>query len=174
MDFETSYLYCSKKLIDPLQEVQEIYSVVKAVSWVPGKITALKGNGKEVAWQEAYNRLFEIEFEKIDGWELHPLLSKKPRHKGDVLKNDVFVEIQFGHTATIYRDYYKFHYGFMNRLLTLAVLIVPTNPLKFFPERNPASFRNMASYKYALEHFSALSIPVPILIIGLLPRNIED
>jgi len=83
------------------------------------------------------------------------------------------VEIQFGNSATIYRDYYKFHYGFVNRLLTLAVLVVPTNPLEFFPERNPGSIRNMASYKYALEHFSALSIPVPILIIGLLPKNIE-
>ena len=174
MDFETSYLYCSKKLIDPLQEVQEIYSAVKAVSWVPGKITALARNGKEVAWQEAYNRLFEIEFEKMDGWELYPLLSKKLRHKGDVLKNDVFVEIQFGNSATIYRDYYKFHYGFVNRLLTLAVLIVPTDPIKFFPKRNPKSINNMASYEYALTHFSALTIPVPILLIGLLPRNIED
>ncbi|MDB4285561.1 hypothetical protein N9903_01500 [bacterium] len=99
------------------------------------------------------------------------MLCKKPRHKGDFLKNDVFIEIQFGNSATIYRDYYKFHYGFANKLLTLSVLIVPTKPTAFFPKRNPHSITNMASYHYAHEHFSALPIPIPILLIGLLPEN---
>ena len=72
---------------------------------------------------------------------------------------------------TIYRDYYKFHYGFSNRLLTLAVLVVPHEPVKFFPKRNPASIANMASFGYALEHMSAITIPVPVLLVGLLPEN---
>jgi len=83
----------------------------------------------------------------------------------------VFVEIQFGNSPTIYRDYYKFHYGFAKKLLTLAVLIVPTDPIKFFPKRNPGSISNMASFEYALEHFSSLTIPVPVLLIGLLPSK---
>lgn len=171
MDFETSYIFCSKKLIDPLPEVQEVFSVIKSVSWIPGKVMAISRNGKEVAWQEAYNRLFEIGFEKIGGWKSNPVLCDKPRHKGDFLKNDVLVEIQFGNSATIYRDYYKFHYGFVNRLLTLAVLIVPSNPPLFFPQRRPQSITNMASYEFALEHLSALTIPVPVLLVGLLPKN---
>ena len=30
---------------------------------------------------------------------------------------------------------------------------------------------NMATYEYALEHLSAVSIPVPILLVGLRPKN---
>jgi len=174
MDLVTSYIFCTKKLIDPLEEVQEIYSAIKAVPWVSGRVTALSRGDKEVAWQEAYNRLFEVEFEKIGGWQPSPILCRKPTHKGDFLKHDVLVEIQFGNSATIYRDYYKFHYGFVKKLLTLAVLIVPTDPIAFFPERNPRSIINMASYDYALQHFEALTIPVPILLIGLLPQNTES
>jgi len=38
-------------------------------------------------------------------------------------------------------------------------------------KRDPKSIRNMATFEYALEHFEALTIPVPILLIGLLPEN---
>lgn len=127
--------------------------------------------GKKVAWQEAYNRLLELAFEKKGGWQLAPVICKKPMHKGDFLKNGVFVEVQFGNSATVYRDYYKFHYGFANKLLTLAVLVVPTDPIKFFPSRNPNSIINMASFSYALEHMSSVTIPVPVLLVGLLPKN---
>ena len=92
-------------------------------------------------------------------------------HKGEFLKNVVFVEIQFGNSSAVYRDYYKFHYGFANKLLTLVVLIVPTDPVKFFPNLNPNIIINMASFNYALEHMSSLTIQVPVLLIGLLPKN---
>lgn len=171
MQFVTEYIFCTKKLIDPLEEVQEIYSAIRAVEWSPEKITAISKSGKEIAWQEAYNRLFQQAFEKIPGWQPSPVLCKKPLHKGDFLKNGVFVEIQFGNSATVYRDYYKFHYGFANKLLTLAVLVVPNDPVNFFPKRNPSSIINMASFPFAQEHLSALTIPVPVLLIGLLPGN---
>lgn len=57
----------------------------------------------------------------------------------------MFVEVQFGNSATLYREYYKFHYGLMHCLLSLAVLIVPTTPTAFFPTR-PDSIVNMAEY----------------------------
>jgi hypothetical protein len=171
MELITSYIFCSPKLIDPLDEVQEIYQVIGDIPWSPNKTTAISSLGRDVAWQEAYNRLFEIEFEKIGGWSLHPVLCQKLKHKGDFAKNDIFVEIQFGNSSTIYRDYYKFHYGLVNKLLSLAVLILPTDPILFFPSRSPKSIRNMASYEYAKSHFSALTIPVPLLLIGLLPKN---
>ena len=171
MKFSTSYIFCSKKLIDPLEEVQEIYSVINSVPWSPSKVTVISKTGKEVYWQEAYNRLFEIEFDKVGGWTPNPVLCSKPMHKGDFMKNDVFIEVQFGNSSAIYRDYYKFNYGFVNKLLTLSVLIVPTNPIAFFPERNPRSIINMASFEYSQEHLSVLTIPVPVLLIGLLPKN---
>lgn len=89
---------------------------------------------------------------------------------GDVQKNDVFVEIQFGNSATIYRDYYKFHYGLTHGLLALAVLIVPIEPQRFFPTR-PSSVNNMAEFDLAYSHFRLLPIPVPILLVGLLADN---
>jgi hypothetical protein len=82
----------------------------------------------------------------------------------------VFVEIQFGNSSTLYRDYYKFHYGLTHNLLTLAVLIVPANPIQFFPTRS-ASVSNMAEFDLAYQYFKLLPIPVPILLIGLLPQN---
>lgn len=86
---------------------------------------------------------------------------------GDFKKNDVFVEIKFGNSATIYRDYYKFHYGLTHGLFSLSVLIVPTNPVEFLPTR-PMSVGNMAEFDLAYDHFKLLPIPVPILLMGLL------
>ena len=77
MEFKTSYIFCSPKLIDPLDEVQEIYQVIRRVTWTPDKMTAVSRTGKEVSWQEAYNRLFKIEFEKIGGRAFHPVLCEK-------------------------------------------------------------------------------------------------
>jgi len=72
--------------------------------------------------------------------------------------------------ATLYRDYYKFHYGLIYGHLLLAVLIVPTTPTAFFPTR-PHSIHNMAEFDLACRCYRVLRIPVPILVIGLLPEN---
>ena len=69
------------------------------------------------------------------GWEKKLLLSQNPKLIGDFRKNLVFVEVQFGNSATLYRDFYKFQYGFQNGLLAWSVLIVPVNPKEFFPTR---------------------------------------
>lgn len=88
-----------------------------------------------------------------------------------ISKNKIFVEIQFGNSSTVYRDFYKFHYAYDKQVLDLGVLIVPTNQYVFFPERPRKSIDGMATYEYAQEHLQALTIPVPILLIGLLPEN---
>ncbi|MFC1919961.1 BglII/BstYI family type II restriction endonuclease [Chloroflexota bacterium] len=50
--------------------------------------------------------------------------SEKPLQKADFFKNDVLVEIQFGNSLTVFRDYYKFHLGLVQSLLSLSVLIL--------------------------------------------------
>jgi hypothetical protein len=140
-----------------------------SIPWSPTKFEVLSEKNEKLYYQEAYNRLFQIEFEKLGGWTREPVLNNKPKLKGDFLKNDVFVEIQFGNSATVFRDYYKFHMGLAKKLLSLAVLILPTNQYSFFPDRERASVSNMATFEYAWDHFEALTIPVPILLIGLLP-----
>lgn len=72
-------------------------------------------NGSSLQHQRAYNKAFEQEFSRYN-WEQQPLLLNSPRLIGDFRKGLVFVEIQFGNSATLYRDYYKFQYGHANLL----------------------------------------------------------
>jgi hypothetical protein len=172
MKYEARYIFCSEKLVSQLDEVKEIFDIIGKVPWSSSKVEAISEKNKRLFYQESYNRLFQLEFEKRGGWKPQPILCEKPMLKGDFLKNDVFVEIQFGNSATIFRDYYKFHMGMVKKLLSLAVLITPTNQYAFFPDRKKDSIVNMATFEYAIEHFQALTIPVPILLIGLLPSNV--
>ena len=53
---------------------------------------------------------------------------------------------------------------------TTPPIIVPTNPMSFFPSR-VKSVSNMAEYNLAKRYFTILQIQVPTIIIGLLPKN---
>jgi hypothetical protein len=167
MRYRTEYFFCSQKLLQNVTEIHEIDVCIQKVQWHP-EFEYGVGSHK-IRHQAAYNKAFEAEFTKL-GWEKGPLLYDRPRLIGDFRKNDVFIEIQFGNSATLYRDYYKFHYGLTHGLLVLAVLIVPTEPRRFFPTR-PRSVSNMADFDLAYRYFKLLPIPVPILLIGLLPEN---
>ena len=98
--------------------------------------------------QAAYNKAFAVEFKRF-GWEPRPVLHTNPKLIGDFRKGLVFVEIQFGNSAALYRDYHKFQYGLANGLLSLAVLIVPTTAKAFFPAR-PDSVQNMQSTRWPI------------------------
>lgn len=167
MKFKTEYFFCSPKLLQNVDEMNEIYSCIDEIKWKEEYVISIEGKKSE--HQRAYNKSFQIEFSKY-GWKPNPRLCDNPRLIGDFEKNDVFVEIQFGNSSTLYRDYYKFHYGLTHSLLSLAVLIVPTNPKQFFPTRS-ASVSNMAEFDLAYRYFKLLPIPVPIVLIGLLPEN---
>jgi len=167
MKFKTEYFFCSPKLLQNVDEINEIYSCIDSVNWKEDYIITVEG--KRYEHQRAYNKSFQLQFSR-HGWNLNPKLCDNPRLIGDFEKNDVFVEIQFGNSSTLYRDYYKFHYGLTNGLLSLAVLIVPTSPKQFFPTR-PDSVSNMAEFDLAYRYFKLLPIPVPILLVGLIPEN---
>jgi hypothetical protein len=117
--------------------------------------------------QTAYNRALARNFNGR-GWELAPELRKEPKLIGDFRKGLVFIEVQFGNSATLYRDFYKFQYGLSHGLLSLAVLIVPMKAAKFFPTR-PESVRNMAEFALARSYFTVLAINVPTMLVGLKP-----
>ena len=165
MKHQITYLHCGEHLKESLNgEIDEVVSVVDLIEWEE-EFKVIKTDSI-LLHQTAYNKSFEIEFEKL-GWEKKPMLSQKPRLIGDFRKNLVFVEIQFGNSATLYRDFYKFQYGLQNGLLSLSVLIVPINPKEFFPTR-PRSISNMAEYDLALRFFTILPISVPTMVIGLM------
>jgi len=164
MKIEIAYLHCGDYLLKILKkEIQEVFNIIDILKW------EVNYSYKNTSHQTAYNKKFEDEFKKFE-WEPKPFLNKEPRLIGDFRKNSVFVEIQFGNSATIYRDFYKFQYGHRNGLLSLSILIVPTNPMSFFPSR-VKSVSNIAEYNLAKRYFTILQIQVPTIIIGLLPKN---
>ena len=165
MNHQITYLHCGEHLKNSLEtEIEEVVHVVDSIEW-KGEFKVVQPDST-VLHQTAYNKQFEIEFQKL-GWEPKPTLSVNPRLIGDFRKNLVFVEVQFGNSATLYRDFYKFQYGLQNGLLSLSVLIVPVNPKEFFPTR-PRSISNMAEYDLALRYFTVLPISVPTMVIGLI------
>ena len=165
---ETTYFHCGDQLRETLfEEIQEVLAAVDAVKWSPS--FAHERTQRRFEHQTGYNKAFGGEFSRM-GWESQPILRTQPKLIGDFRKGLVFIEIQFGNSATLYRDYYKFQYGLANGLLSLAVLVVPTAPAAFFPSR-PNSVRNMAEYALAQTCLTVLPINVPTLLVGLLPEN---
>ena len=167
MKSRSEYFYCSPGKPAGITEIDEIYGCISNIQWQ--RSFSWRNREKNYSHQKAYNKAFEYYFSE-KSWQLQPKLYNKPKLIGDFQKNGIFVEVQFGNSATLYRDYYKFHYGFVNRLLSLAVLIVPMKPKEFFPTR-PKSVSNMAEFDLARRYFDLLPIPVPILLLGLLPEN---
>ncbi len=164
----TTYFHCGDQLKKTLEaEINDVASVVKKVQWAPS--FRYNENGNTYEHQTAYNKAFSVEFASL-GWEQQPRLRVEPRLIGDFRKGLVFVEIQFGNSSTLYRDYYKFQYGLANGLLSLAVLIVPIKSGEFFPTRLN-SVLNMAEYNLAHTCLAVLPINVPVLLVGLLPEN---
>ena len=156
-----TFLHCDEMLKHAhVAEIAEVKSAVASVAWAQ-------------THQAAYNREFATEFRQR-GWESQPLLCTNPKLIGDFRKGRVFVELQFGNSATLYRDFYKFQYGWENGLISLAVLIVPTTPKRFFPMRG-ASINNMAEYANALDICQTVTrINVPTLIVGMLPDGLNE
>jgi hypothetical protein len=169
LKFITEYFSCNPESFQDTKEIIELYNTIEKIQWTPDFKFTLKD--KPYSHQSGYNKILEVKLEE-KGWELQPFLHRdnKLGLKGDFKKNSIFVEVQFGNSSTIYRDYYKFHYGLTYDLLDIGVLVVPVNPKKFFPTR-PNSVVNMAEFNLAKRTFNNLTIPVPILLIGLLPEN---
>ncbi len=169
MKYKDKLLHCEKRLIDSLQvEITDITNVIEAVKW--NESFSISLNNEIFDHQRAYNKAFEIEFLKY-GWKTQPKIKDSPRLIGDFSKGLVFIEVQFGNSSTLYRDFYKFQYGLQNGLFSLAVLIVPYDEYEFFPTRPNKSVRNMANFKLAERYFTVLPISAPTWIIGLLPTK---
>jgi hypothetical protein len=166
--YEKAYFHCGDHLKNTLSNhIAEIESVLSEVRWSPE--FSIAENGAAFKHQAGYNKAFDKGFTSL-GWDRQPFLRDNPRLIGDFRKGLVFVEVQFGNSSALYRDYYKFQYGLANGLLSLSVLIVPTTPKSFFPTR-PTSVQNMAEYSLAHTCLTVLPINVPALLIGLLPQN---
>ena len=168
MKAEIAYFHCGDQLRKTLAvEIGEVQSLVATLDWA--KSFQYSDSSTVCEHQTAYNKALARNFRGL-GWETFPVLRRDPKLIGDFRKGMVFVEIQFGNSATLYRDFYKFQYGLRNGLLSLAVLIVPMKAAAFFPTRLE-SVRNMAEFALARSYFTVLAINVPTMLIVLQPTD---
>jgi len=161
-------LHAGDTLLESLKsEIDDVRQIVASIPW--SEEFTHETNGALRKHQAAYNAVLAESF-ATRGWTVQPELCADPQLIGDFRKGLVFGEIQFGNSATLYRDFYKFQYGLQHGLLSLAVLIVPENENDFFPTR-ARSVHNMANFSRALQYFTVLPIAVPTWLIGLRASN---
>lgn len=109
MKAEKTFFHCGDLLRETLaDEIGEIESILGGMKWTQS--FQYEDDNQMYEHQTAYNKAFAAEFARL-GWEPQPLLRTDPRLIGDFRKRLVFVEVQFGNSSTLYRDYYKFQYG---------------------------------------------------------------
>jgi hypothetical protein len=65
-----------------------------------------------------------------------------PRLKGDFVKNGIFVEIEFGNVASMYRDLLKFHVASRARAGQVGILVTATQRLAKFFDQGVATFES--------------------------------
>ena len=128
MKIEIAYLHCGDYLLKTLRkEIQEVFKIIDILKW------EVNYSSKNKSHETAYNKKFKMNLKSLHGNPNHFWI-RYQRLIVEFRKNSVFVQIQFNNSANIYRDFYKFQHGHRNGLLSLSILIVPTNQCLFFQE----------------------------------------
>ena len=130
--------------------------------------------------QQIINTYFKIAFSQRD-WEEEPLVT--PESLDDSLRGDfrkefskdqknisVQIEVEMGNIASSYRNYFKFQLSYAHKLADIAVLILPCDALSKRVDSG------VASYEKTVREIpsAALSITVPILVIGLDDEGVKE
>lgn len=102
------------------------------------------------------------------GWNAQPLAGGVSNEtnsnlRGDFVKNKVFVEVEFGNSASQFRDLFKFQIASRARSGDVAVLVLATKRVARFFDSGVASYEQMLS----LKEFLSIGIQMPIWIVGL-------
>ncbi len=83
--------------------------------------------------------------------------------KGDFEKGGVFVEIEFGNVASLYRDLFKFHIAGTSGAAKVGVIVVATAQLAAFFDQGQATWESAIS----LLPYMRVGLQLPTAIIGL-------
>ncbi len=123
--------------------------------------------------QAALNRHLEDRLRQI-GWTAEPVAAGQPLGtpadlslRGDFAKKGVFVEVEFGNSASLFRDLFKFQVASRSGMGEVGILIVATAQLaKFFDS-------GVATYEQAigLIPYMRIGIQMPVWVIGLEPES---
>ncbi len=85
--------------------------------------------------------------------------------RGDFVRNRVFVEVEFGNTASIFRDVFKFQVANRSGAGDVGVVVVATERFARFFDSGVATFEGV---QRLLPYF-AVGIQMPIWIVGIEP-----
>jgi len=125
--------------------------------------------------QGAMNKSIESAL-RSDGWTTQPIASgsfaaEAPSGlKGDFVRNKVFVEVEFGNIASMFRDLFKFQIANRARTGDVGILVTATERLAKFFDSGVSSLE--AAQR--LLPFMAIGIQMPIWIIGIEPTDFSE
>jgi len=113
---------------------------------------------------------------RAEGWSTQPIArgdmagTAAPLGlKGDFVRNQVFVEVEFGNIASMHRDFFKFQIANRASAGEVGVLVCATERLaKFFDS-------GVTTFEAAERHipYLAIGIQMPIWFIGIEPRDFD-
>jgi len=120
--------------------------------------------------QAMLNTMIEYSFNN-QGWESEPYIDtnqdRKSSQKGDFAINTecglrILVEVEFGYSASAFRDLYKFNLAYSKNTYDCAVFIVPVKELQRRIDKVP-NFEKMIEYLTEARD----SINLPLVLVGL-------
>jgi hypothetical protein len=104
------------------------------------------------------------------GWKRQPwILVDQEGHpidthlKGDFEKGGVFVEVEFGNVASLYRDLFKFHVAGTTGAAEVGVIVVATARLAAFFDQGQATWEQATS----LLPYMRVGLQLPTAIVGI-------
>jgi len=119
--------------------------------------------------QSAMNEQIDAALVEL-GWRRQPwiLVDKDgqpidTRLRGDFEKNGVFVEVEFGNVASLYRDLFKFHIAGTSGAAEVGVVVVATAQLAAFFDQGQATWETAIG----LLPYMRAGIQLPTAIVGL-------
>jgi hypothetical protein len=119
--------------------------------------------------QPAMNRLLDRQL-RASGWHRQPVVADKlvagpvpSGLLGDFAKDGIFVEVEFGNIASLYRDLFKFQMAGRSGAGEVGVVVVATDRVAKFFDQGVATFEQASN----LLPYLAIGLQLPTVIIGL-------
>ena len=85
------------------------------------------------------------------------------RLRGDFEKNGVFVEVEFGNVASLYRDLFKFHIAGTSGAAEVGIIVVATAQIAAFFDQGQATWETATG----LLPYMRAGLQLPTTIVGL-------
>jgi len=87
--------------------------------------------------------------------------------RGDFAKEGVFVEVEFGNSASLFRDLFKFQMASRSGVGEVAVLIIATTAMARFFDSGVATFEQAVG----LLPYMRIGIQMPVWVVGIEPME---